>query len=221
MKRTLLAACLALLLSAPLFAPVARAQEEIPPPSGKGRAVVLAAGQDVKRYREVANRIAALGYDVVLFDTATLDGTQGRGLRSAAEVAQLMPHASKGKVGIVAFATGGGQALAFGSAWSDLVGVIVAWYPATSLVKDMKGATGNITVPVVMLAGEQDADACCTLARAREFAAAATAWHAPFELTTYPGTPHDFVVGGIGYKAEAFTDAFERTEAALKKYLAN
>jgi len=35
--------------------------------------------------------------------------------------------------------------------------------------------------------------------------------------------PHarHFIVGGLTYKAQAFADAFARTDAALKRYLAN
>lgn len=43
----------------------------------------------------------------------------------------------------------------------------------------------------------------------------------PFELITYPNTEHDFVKGGSHYKAESYSDAFQRTTARLKEYLGN
>ena len=48
----------------------AMAQEEYPPPSGKGRVVVMASGATgIANYRDVARRVANLGYDVVLVDS--------------------------------------------------------------------------------------------------------------------------------------------------------
>jgi len=37
------------------------------------------------------------------------------------------------------------------------------------------------------------------------------------ELMTYPNTPHGFNLLGANYKAQAYADAFARTEAALKR----
>jgi predicted alpha/beta hydrolase len=67
-------------LFAVLAPQLATAQEEIPPPSGKGRVVVVLSGATGSgNYRPIANRIAALGYDVVLFDSnAVIKGRQGR-----------------------------------------------------------------------------------------------------------------------------------------------
>ena len=92
-----------------LASPGAIAQEEYPPPSGKGRVVVMASGATgIPNYRDVARRIAALGYDVVLFDANNWAGTQDRGLRDVIAQAQRMPHALPGKVGLVGFSLGGG-----------------------------------------------------------------------------------------------------------------
>src|SRR5260221_9202387 len=87
----------------------AMAQEEFPPPSGKGRVVLMASGQTgIPNYRDEARRIANLGYDVVLFDSNNWAGTQDQGLRSAIAQAQRMPHTLPGKVALVGFSLGGG-----------------------------------------------------------------------------------------------------------------
>jgi len=52
------------------------AQEELPPPSGKGRVVLMASGATgIPNYRDIARRIAALGYEVMLFDSNNWAGT--------------------------------------------------------------------------------------------------------------------------------------------------
>ena len=203
-----------------LLAPLgAAAQEEFPPPQGKGRVVVVASGASGARdYRDVSRRIAALGYDAVLFDSNAWNGTEGKGMRDAIAQALRLPHALPGKVGLVGFSLGGGYVLGYGTAWSDEVAVVAAWYPATTPLKDVAGWAGRVHVPTVMFAGEDDTyNGCCLIDKARAIAKAAQAAGAPFELTTYPNTPHGFVIGGGAYKAQAHGDAFARTEAALKK----
>lgn len=197
----------------------AAAQEEFPPPQGKGRVVVVASGATgLTAYRDVARRIAALGYDVVAFDSNAWKSTQGAGLRDAIAQAERMPHALPGKVGLVGFSLGGGYVLGYGTAWSDQVAVVAAWYPSTSAFNDVAGWAGRVRVPTVMFAGEEDIyNRCCLIDKARAIGKAAQAAGAPFELTTYPNTPHGFVIGGASYKPQAYGDAFARTEAALKR----
>lgn len=199
----------------------ATAQQEFPPPQGKGRVVVVASGASGPRdYREVAGRIANLGYDVVLFDSNKWAGSQGEGMRDAIAQALRMPHALPGKVGLVGFSQGGGYVLGFGSAWSEQVAVVAAWYPSTTAIKDVAAWAARVRVPVVMFAGEDDTyHGCCLIDKARAIGRAAQAAGAPFELTTYPNTPHHFIVGSASYKPQAFGDAFARTEAALKRNL--
>jgi hypothetical protein len=63
-------------------ASVAQAQQEFPPPQGKGRVVVLGSGMSgPEHYTTVAREIAELGYDVVLFDGNTWEGTHGDGVK--------------------------------------------------------------------------------------------------------------------------------------------
>jgi dienelactone hydrolase len=205
------------------FAGAARADggEEFAPPSGKGRLVVVISGQSGSaHYRPVAQQIAALGYDVVLYDGNPMEGTHGQGLKSAIADAMQMPHALPGKIGLVGFSLGGAMVLGFGSGWGDQVAVVAAWYPATSPISDPAKLAARMNVPVVMFAGEADTyKSCCLIGKAHDIADAAKAANAKFDLTTYPGVNHDFVVDGSHYDPDAFKDAFAKTQAALAQYL--
>jgi dienelactone hydrolase len=201
--------------------PSAHAQEEIPPPAGKGRVVVVASGMSgPEHYKTVSRAIAQLGYDVVLFDGNPMEGTHGEALKAAIQQAQQMPHALAGKVALVGFSLGGGISLGYGVHWPDQVAVVIAWYPATSMIRDIPGFASRLQVPVLMFAGEKDTFRnCCLIETARSLAAAATAAGKPFELITYPKTEHDFVDGGSHYNPTAYKDAFDRTAAKLKESL--
>ena len=201
----------------------ASAQQEFPPPQGKGRVVVVASGMSgPEHYRAVSGDIAKMGYDVVLFDGEAMEGTHGDALKTAIAQAQQMPHALPGKVALVSFSAGGGITLYYGTQWPDLVSGVVVWYPATMFIKDVPGFAGRIKVPVLMFAGEKDTYRnCCLISTAHTLADAATAAGAPFVLVTYPRTEHDFVRDGAHYNAESYADALQRTQARLKEYLGN
>lgn len=202
---------------------VAYAQQEFPPPQGKGRVVVVISGMSgPEHYATVSLEIAQLGYDVVLFDGNAMEGTHGEALRAAIPQAQQMPHALPGKVAMVSFSLGGGLSLYYATQWPDLVTGLVAWYPATTFIKDVPGFVERLKVPVLMFAGEKDTYRdCCLITNARALAAAAGAGGHPFELVTYPKTDHDFVKDGAHYNAGSYADAFQRTSARLKEYLPN
>lgn len=211
-----------LALLAPGFA---TAQDEFPPPSGKGRVVVVLSGATGPgNYRGISARIAALGYNAVLYDSNTLvAATKARtrdevGRALVAQVRQ-MPHSLPGKIGLVGFSMGGGIALLQGST-SDDVAVVAAWYPSTGEIKDPKIFASRITVPIVMFAGtDDDYKLCCMIDKAREIASAARAANAPFELTTYPGVRHGFNIQGSNYSGPSTEDALAKTAAALRLYL--
>jgi dienelactone hydrolase len=215
------------MLAATLAAGPAAAQEEIPPPSG-GKAplvVVFSGATGADNYRVISRQIAALGYDVALFNSNdVIKSRRGEALaaavREAIAGARRLPHAQPGKIGVVGFSLGGGLALGFGSAWSDDVAVVAAWYPLTSEFKNPAVFAGRIKVPVVMFAGTADEyKFCCMIDKARQIESAAKAAHAPFELTVYPGVGHGFSLSGTEYNAPATDDAFAKTAAALKQYL--
>ncbi len=197
----------------------AQAQQEFPPPQGKGRVVVVVSGMSgPSHYQFAASQIAQLGYDAVLFDGNKIAGTHGAALRTAIQTAQAMPHALPGKVGLVGFSLGGGVVLGYGSQWPDIASVVVAWYPATSPIRDIPSFASRLAVPVLMLAGEDDTyRGCCLITTARSLAAAAAGRQ--FQLATYPNTQHDFVYGGEHYNPQAYIDAMQRTAAELAQYL--
>lgn len=206
--------------------PSAQAQKEFPPPQGKGRVVVVVSGAGgVDHYEKVSQAIAALGYDAVLFDGATMEGTHGEALKSAIPQALAMPHALPGKVALVGFSVGGGIALAYGAQWPDQVAVVILWYPVTSVIRDPLGFASRLKVPVLMFAGESDNGPslrlreCCKVSTAHSLADAAKAANQPFDLFTYPGAEHDFVRGEKHYNPAADMDAFEKTTAKLKESL--
>ena len=71
----------------------AQAGEVFPPPQGKGPVVMVASGMSgPDHYRPVAKEIAALGYDVVLFDGNAVEGTHGDGVVAAIQEAKPAPH---------------------------------------------------------------------------------------------------------------------------------
>lgn len=201
---------------------VASAQQEFPPPQGKGPVVVVASGlSGMSHYVRVTRDIAALGYDAVLFDGAAMEHTQGQAVHSAILQAQQMPHALPGKVVVVGFSAGGGEAMYYASQWPDLVAGIIVWFPANSFIRNVPGFADRLQVPVLMFAGEKDhyRGNCCTADGARGLVAAARAAGKSFELFTYDKAEHDFVRDGEHYNAEADTDAFQKTSEKLKQWL--
>ena len=201
----------------------AYAQQEFPPPQGKGRVVVVASGMSgPEHYSTVAKEISQLGYDVVLFDGNAMEGTHGAGVKSAILQAQQMPHGLPGKVALVGFSLGGGMSLYYGTQWPDLVAGAVVWYPASTFIKDLPGWAARTKVPVLMFAGEKDKYRdCCTIRQAHALESAANAAGIPFQLVTYPNTEHDFVKDGQHYNPKSYADALQKTADKLKQYLGN
>ena len=199
----------------------AYAQQEIPPPQGQGRVVIVSSGQSgMAHYEAVSRAIAAQGFDVVLYDGNAMEGSRGATLKAAIPQALALPHALPGKVALVGFSLGGGISLAYGPQWVQDVAVVIVWYPATSMFKDIPGFAGRLKVPVLMFAGESDTyKDCCLIDTARTLGAAASGAGQVFELVTYPKTEHDFVDGGSHYNPAAYKDALAKTVAKLKQAL--
>jgi dienelactone hydrolase len=212
-----MALCLGIAL---IFARPVSAQQEFPPPQGKGPVVVVVSGREgTASYTPLARRIASLGYDVILLDSNDMVENGSQTLMEAVQRARSAPHGISGKVGVVGFSRGGGEALLYATRWPDLVSVIVAWYPATSHLPDPASFVTGIKVPVLMFAGEQDTyKNCCLITTARALAAAAKAHGVPLELATYPNTEHGFLKGR-NYNASAASDSWQRAAAKLAQYL--
>ena len=198
----------------------ARAQQEFPPPQGSGRLVLVASGaMGMGAYTGMAKVIASLGYDAVLVDGNSMEGTQGEGLRTAIGQAMRMPHALPGKFALVGFSLGGGMELFYGTTRPDFVAGAVLWYPATNFIHDYAGWASRLAVPMLMFAGEADTYRnCCLIDNARKLQAAASAAGKPFELVTYPDTQHDFIPGSRSYNPQAYNDALRRMTERLKQY---
>jgi dienelactone hydrolase len=204
--------------------PAAFAQQEFPPPQGKGRVVVVFSGvAGPSQVAAVASDVSKLGYDVVLLDGNTLKGSHGAAVKSAIQQALSMQHALPGKVALVGFSSGGGQALYYGTQLPDQVAGVVVWYPASSFIRNVPGFADHLEVPVVAFAGGQDhfLNGCCTAANDEALQSAAKGAGKSFDLTVYPDADHEFAKGGSNYNAKDYEDAFQRTAQALKMYLAN
>jgi alpha-beta hydrolase superfamily lysophospholipase len=202
----------------------AHAQQEFPPPQGKGRVVVMSSGKSgPEHYAEVAKETAALGYDVVLFDGNTEEFTKGEGVLTHIQQAMTMPHALPGKVALVGFSLGGGEQLYWGTKSSEQVAGAIAWYPANQFIKDVPGFAQRLAVPVVVFAGGKDKyrHECCTAAKDQELQQASKAAGKSLDLTVYPDAEHDFVKNGEHYNAKDYADAFQRMSEALKQFFAN
>ena len=198
---------------------MAHAQQEFPPPQGKGRVVVLASGTSgPARYTTVAREIAELGYDVVLFDGNQLAGITGDAARTDIIEAQQMPHALPGKVALVGFSMGGGIFLYFATQWPDLVADAVIWYPINSFIHDVPGFASRLKVPVLLFAAAKDRG-CCLADLDRALATASTAAGKPFKFVLYPDADHDFVKGEDRYNPKDYSDAFKQMADNLKVYL--
>ncbi len=203
---------------------IARAQQEFPPPQGKGRVVVLSSGMSGPEHcTTLAREIAQLGYDVVLFDGNAMEGTHGDGVKTAILQAQQMPHALPGKVALAGLSLGGGMSLYYGTQWPDLVSGAVLWYPLNNFIHDVPGFVSRLKVPVLVFVGEKDhyRNNCCTADGDRALAAASKAAGLPFQLIVYPDADHDFVKGADNYNAKDYADTFKRAAERLKVYLAH
>jgi len=198
------------------------------PPSGKGRVVLLLSGVDgTSPYKEYAEKLAKLGYYVVLIEGRQILSEDRKGsdrLAKAIAAAQGSPNALPGKVAVIGFSLGGGGALAYAERQPDAIAAVIAYYPATSFitkVTDMKTFVGNFQVPLLAFAGARDSyKDCCRLATIQAMEATAKATGKSMELVVYPDAEHNFVKGDT-YRADDADDAWKRTTAALSQYLAD
>jgi carboxymethylenebutenolidase len=115
---------------------------------------------------------------------------------------------------------GGGGALTHAAGMPDLVSAVVAYYPMTRHVADMRSFVARFKVPILVLAGERDRyHNCCLIESMRAMEAAAKEGGAPFELVVYPNAGHAFTwVNTPTYRPEDSADAWQRTKKMLSQH---
>jgi len=196
------------------------------PPSGRGPIVILLSGASgPDRYRSYAAEVAQLGYYAVLHDGKDFNprelamGGEGK-LRRAIERAQRSPKALLGKAAVIGFSMGGGGALTYAAGMPDLVSAVVAYYPMTMHVADMRSFVPKFKVPILVLAGGQDTYLnCCLIESMRAMEAAAKEGGKPFELVVYPNAYHAFTwVNEKWYSPGDSADAWQRTKKMLSQH---
>jgi dienelactone hydrolase len=211
----------------PGVADIARSQgpplTEYGPPSGRGPVVILMSGMSgPNAYRTYAAEVAQLGYYAVLLDSKNLiiakvlDGEAN--LRRTIEQAKRQENALPGKVAVIGFSKGGAGALGLAAGMPDLVSAIIAYYPRTDHIKDMRSFVADFKVPVLVLAGEKDTwGDCCLIETMRAMEREAKEAGKPFELVVYPNAKHSFNLA-FNYRAEDSADAWQRTIKMLDRY---
>jgi dienelactone hydrolase len=203
----------------------APAQTEYPPPSGKGRIVIVLSGAGGPRhFRDVSAELAKLGYYTVLVDGKDIPGWNADDdltLGAAIRRAQHSAHALPGKAAVIGFSLGGGGALINATRLPDLVAAVVAWYPATYYLTDDESYVAQIKVPTLILAGGQDRYGnCCMIGTMRSLAAVARKQGKPLDLVVYPEADHGFNLPVLPtYRPDDAADGLRRTAAVLRQYL--
>ena len=207
------------------------AQTAYAPANGPGPVIMVISGQTgPTSYQSYAAELAKLGYYSVLLTGADILNpalTGPANLRKAIERAQRSPNAVKGKVAVIGFSLGGGGALFNATGMSDLVSVVIAYYPYTRTWADRIGSLVNVfKVPVLVMAGGKDRyQNCCVIETARAMETDAKAKEKKFELVVYPEANHGFNLktGARGepmgaYRPDDDSDAWRRTLEMLKQY---
>ena len=201
-------------------------ENEYIPPSGKGPIVILLSGASgPDRYRSYAAEVARFGYYAILLDGNNVHPAErpisAEGFfRRAIEEAQRSPSALPGKAAVIGLSMGGYGALAYAAQMPDLVSAVIAYYPRTMDVSDMRSFASKFKVPILVLAGEKDDYMkCCMIGSMRAMEGAAKQAAASFELVAYPNAGHMFNLRIEGfYKAKEAADAWQRTQKMLGKY---
>jgi dienelactone hydrolase len=218
----LLASALVVLAPANLAAQGVAEEVFLPKSGGAPVVIVLSGASGPADYRELARRIADLGYYSVLIDgkdvlTREQDGAAN--LRGVIAKAQAAPRGMPDKVVLFGFSRGGGAVLAHGAAMPELVKAGVAFYPATSWARDLAAVAARIQIPVLILAGQRDRyNNCCLIEHMRELEAASKARAAPLELVVYPQAGHAFNLPGRAFRGGDAADAWTRATQFLEKH---
>jgi dienelactone hydrolase len=199
---------------------------DLPPPAGSGRVVMVLSGIDgTAPYKPYAEKVAKLGYYVVLIDGRQIlsdDEQGGDRLAKTIAAAQSSANAKPGKVAVIGFSIGGGGALAYAERQGGTVAMVITYYPATSFiakVTDMNSFVDKFQVPLLAFAGAKDTFRnCCLLANIRSMQATARDHGKSMDLVVYPDAQHNFIKDAT-YRAADAEDAWNRSTAALAQYL--
>jgi carboxymethylenebutenolidase len=182
--------------------------------------------------RNVAERFASQGFVSLAVDLVSRNGgsqadaAQNTGFLGQAApadlVADLAAYADhllgldgvhRGGIGVVGYCFGGGYT------WEAAVAIpsVLAAAPYYGPCRAIDQLAASTAAILAIYAGN---DARVT-SQAEEVRAALEARGAPFELHIYPGTNHAFFNDtGPNYNADAAADAFERTVAWFRRYVA-
>jgi dienelactone hydrolase len=211
--------------------PEGPAQTAYAPPDKPGPVIIVISGASgPNSYQSYATELAKLGYYTVLLtgkDILTADLTGDANLKKAIDRAQRSPQAVPGKTAVIGFSLGGGGALYSAAPLSDLVSVVVVYYPYTKpWLKNMGWFVKRFQVPVLVMAAKLDRyQDCCVVESMQAMEAAAKQNGKPFELVVYPEANHGFNLqtGAKGepagtYRRDDDRDAWRRTVEMLKKY---
>ena len=201
------------------------AQVAYTPPQAPAPVVVLVAGPSgFEKYQGYAERLADMGYYVVVIagaDVLTREQNGPAKLRHTIDRAQKSPLAIKGKTAIIAFSLGGAGALAFASEMPERVSMVIAHYPYTNFPSAQAATTfvQRFKVPLLVLAaGRDNFGGCCKIESMRDIEAAAKERGANFELVVYPQANHGFNLEGVTYRQEDDEDAWRRVQDMLDHY---
>ena len=221
-------ACVAKLIGADDIGGAGSGPPEInlPPPSGKGRVVMMISGIDgTSSYQDYAEKIAKLGYYTVLINGREImseDKRVGERPQNAIAKAQSSPSALPGKIAVIGFSLGGGAALAYAERQADMVATVIAYYPFTAFIEkvtNMRTFVGNFRIPLLVFAGAKDTYRnCCLLTTLKSMETTAQELNKPMELIIYPKAEHNFIKGGT-FRADDADDAWRHTTDTLLKYL--
>ena len=212
--------------------PEGPAQTAYAPPDKPGPVIIVISGQSgPSSYQSYAAELAKLGYYTVLLtgkDILNPELTGEANLKKAIDRAQRSPHAVPGKTAVIGFSLGGGGALYNATPLSELVSVVVAYYPYTkSWASKMGWFVKRFQVPVLVLAAQRDRYMdCCVVESMQAMEAAAKQNGKQFELVVYPEATHGFNLVQTGVKGELAgayrrdddRDAWRRTMEMLKQH---
>jgi dienelactone hydrolase len=194
------------------------------PVSGIGPVVLMFSGRTgTGLYKEFAQRLAADGYYVLLYDANDFpinkpDECRTKIREIIKDNINQFPEKTE-KVEVIGYSLGGAVALSCAAGMSKEIVGVIAYYPATIFISDHEACVDRFQVPITVLQGEEDTYFnCCTVDKIREISIAARKKGKDFELIVYPGAGHGFNLGPLKNK-ELDNDSWQKTTGVLKRYL--